>query len=221
MAIDLPTTLRVLSHELRSPANVLQGYIRMLKDGHVDQDMQASILERLQRAGERIGRIAQQTSDLFHWTSADAPSVGPASIPIDAVVAQVESRAAETMSLVCSVASQCRNEAIQVSETGGALVDAFVVLARTVAREHGTAVAAAVRPATHGQGVDVCFFPVPPSGRTEHVVAAPRVPLAMDRGGQAMDLFVAAAVVTAHHGLVWQYQDGSMIGVTLDRGRDV
>ena len=91
MRVGLPQLLRVLSHELRGPASVLQGYIRLLQRQPGPGESDAAIFAAMQTATGRLSAIGEDASTLAGWLEgADDPP--PAPRPVADLLAALRAR---------------------------------------------------------------------------------------------------------------------------------
>lgn len=67
MQIDTASILRVLAHELRSPAGVAQGYLKMALDGRLSADDQRHGLEHARDAVARMTTLSREASNIASW----------------------------------------------------------------------------------------------------------------------------------------------------------
>ena len=68
MRVELSKALSILSHEVRGSLGVLQGYLRMLRDGVDDPALTARMLQSMQDAATRLATVAGEASELSAWT---------------------------------------------------------------------------------------------------------------------------------------------------------
>lgn len=85
---DWPRLLSLASHELRTPAGVAAGYVRMLRDGrpHAPTDPQRRLLEAADRSLDRVAELLTELSDLARLASGQA-SLAPTRFVLDEVAA--------------------------------------------------------------------------------------------------------------------------------------
>src|SRR5207244_12026845 len=67
MEIDVAAALSLLSHELRAPTAVIQGYARMLIDPRCDDQAKPRMLAQIQEAAGRIAVLSREAVELSRW----------------------------------------------------------------------------------------------------------------------------------------------------------
>jgi signal transduction histidine kinase len=202
MAGDLTTTLRVLTHELRTPVGVIQGYVRMLSEGRVGDDDQQQVFKQIREATSRVAALGDQVDELIRWLPAE-PSLPESEMTLSALLADSVALAkfgSRTLIEDVHHASIRTSDARAIVRTCATLIDA-------VARESLDIVRIGTRPAGDGLAHDLLLSADPAvTGLAD--VAGPEdgasSPLSLDRGGLGMALVCGAAVVDAHGGVLWQ-----------------
>jgi hypothetical protein len=213
MRVELPKTLRLLSHELRAPLGILQGYLRLLKDGRIERDDETKMFAMMLQETGRISALARQASELAHWHAGDA-----AAQPVDVSVQSIISRLAVTAGPLEIAAMAPEASAWKVSsvhETG--LADALAALTVLARRETPDApIGVALFPAA-GTPASVTIA-IGPSA----TVAAGRAgqttgdkSLSLESGGHGLALLVAAAVLDAHAARLATTKDTVLVTLPL------
>ena len=206
MVIDVPVTLRLLSHELRTPVGVIQGYMKMLVDGRIDDDARPRVMAQIQQAAGRVAALSQQASDLSHWVSGSAvrdhQDVAVSDL-VDDIVRRVPAGIAASVEAEPQAASAVLRAADRaaLSDAGAALVAAL------------TRTRSSVKVCARKSGGDVELLIA--AGDVKPDGSAPPRPLDLSESGVGLSLVVAAAVVEAHGGRIWQRVDPPVLGMTL------
>jgi signal transduction histidine kinase len=201
MAGDLTTTLRVLTHEMRTPVGVIQGYVRMLSDGRVNSADQAKVFKQIRDATTRVADLGDQIDELLRWLPSDTGHPeGTVALPALLADASALARFGTRVQI-----EHLHEAAVRTSDER-ALVRTCATLMDTVARESLDVVRLWTRPgADHTQDL---IFSADATVDDLASLAGPSdagtTPLALDRGGLGMSLVCAAAVVDAHQGTLWQ-----------------
>jgi signal transduction histidine kinase len=207
MSIDVPVTLRLLSHELRTPVGVIQGYLKMLVDGRVDDQTRPKVIAQLQQAASRVAVLSQQASDLSHWVSG-AAARNHQDVAVVRLVEEIAQRVPGTVQLSRAVAPECAAMILPASDLP-ALVEAGLALVTAMTRTRA-AVALVVRPARES-GVDIAV--TTPDARLDPSLTMR--PIDLDESGVGLSLLLAAAMVESHRGRLWQIVNPPAWGMTL------
>jgi K+-sensing histidine kinase KdpD len=207
MGIDVPTTLRLLSHELRTPVGVIQGYLKMLVDGRVDDQTRPRIIAQLQQAAGRVAVLSQQASDLSHWVSG-AAARNHQDVPAGRVADEIIGRVPASIQVTRRVAPACEAMILPASDLP-ALVEAGLALVSTMTRNRA-AVALVVRPAADGR---VDFAVTTPDAEPDTFASAR--PIDLDESGVGLSLLLAAAMIESHRGRLWHLDNPPVWGMTL------
>lgn len=201
MPVDISDVLHVLAHELRTPAGIAQGYLRMLLEDRLpDAEERRRALEAAQKAVARVTELTNESSQLAGWMerSGGPPQAIDARMLIDKVMDDTR------MDPPPALRSEIPSGAAAVSAIDArALVDAVAALVRATARElrnKSCTIAARV----DGRMMEVLI------GSEEQfaaLAAAPAArnasPLALERGGVGLSLVIAAAVLDSHGAAPW------------------
>jgi signal transduction histidine kinase len=216
MVLDLPATLRLVSHELRSPLGVIQGYLRMLGDGRIEDSMRPRVIAQMQRAAARLASIGQQASELSHWIS-DAPR-GHQDISIGELLEEIGSRSSQTIRVSGLATPEYAGLSVRTPDLA-ALAVAGAALVEVVARKSGAMVALAAAPAAEPGDIDIWVAPATLTV-DRALIRRPQERRAVDleEGGMGLSLLIAAAVVDAHGGQLWQSTSQLVFGMTVRRG---
>lgn len=210
MHVEMSQALRVLAHELRSPAGVAQGYVRMLLDGRLtDPSEQRHALEQVRDVIGRIGALSRQASDAASWlerTDAGRQRLA-ARVLIDDVLSTLPPGASLTgpswpVDVVADIGTLDRE----------ALATALSAVVAAVARERPKAVTAIrVDVVDDATALELLAGPEEVLASLHHAVAGGRAtPLAVERGGLGLTLVNAAFVLERHRATLW----------TVDNRRD-
>jgi K+-sensing histidine kinase KdpD len=215
MAGDLTTTLRVLTHELRTPLGVIQGYVRMLSEGRVGVDDRQQVFTQIREATSRVSTLGDQLDELIRWLpNAAAPS--GSDVAVSTLVA--DSVAAAKFGSRTRIEEDVRDGSIRTSDPR-AIVRTCATLIDAVARESLDMVRISTRPGGHGATQELLFSAEPTVADLDHAAGpgdAGTSALSLDRGGLGMALVCAAAVVEAHGGVLWQITGRrAFVGVRL------
>jgi signal transduction histidine kinase len=213
MQVELPKALRLLAHELRAPLGILQGYLRILRDGRLDKAGEKDILAVMLKETGRLSTLARQASDLAAWRSGD--------VSRDEVELSAKSlidRLAEGAPPLAIVSLPAEAEEWKVSSVhGNGLVEALTALAGLARRETpdsavGVAVAAIeARPGS----MTVAIGPAHSVSATLHSRDQHEGTLSLDSGGHGLALMVAAAVLDAHSASVSTTRDSVIVTFPL------
>jgi len=211
MGIDLPVTLRLLSHELRTPVGVIQGYLKMLGDGRIEEQMRPKVIAQIQRAVARVAVIGQQASDLSQWV-ADSTGRTCHEVSVRQLLDQIAAKAAGAVRLLPATAPEVASATILTPDVG-ALVDAGTSLVEGISRIHGVDAAVWAEPAEGRPGVDVSVAAAAAGGI--HFLRAERREINVGEKGLGFSLLIAAAVACAHGGRLWEQPGQPVLGMTL------
>ncbi len=204
--IDLVELLHLLGHELRSPAGVLIGYLRMLQEGRFgDEADRLRTYDKMRAATGRLSGLGEAVSQLASWIEPRERVAVPADARdlIDRSVAAAQAQFSRPFDRRLDVPPGTAHIAALDSQ---ALADAIAAVMVATARELGeesVGVRALVR-ADHAPSVDIV---IGSQARLDGGVA----PLSSEhaesfstrRGGMGLSLVLAIAVLDAHAAHVW------------------
>jgi signal transduction histidine kinase len=197
-----PQLLSLAVHELRTPASVVGGYLRMLQ-----RDTDSCLNERqrkmIEEAEKSCARLVQLVGELSDVSKLDAGLVTIAQQPLDVfdLVEDVANGVHEESDR--DVRLEVRGHSSGASITGDTdrLRTAFHSIFRAILREQPTAgvVVAERRLETSGD-VTSAVIVVAESGRVHAAYSAPAGPFDEKRGGLGLALPIARRVIEAHGG---------------------
>lgn len=211
MRVELSKALSILSHEVRGSLGVLQGYLRMLREGVPDPALTARMLQSMQDATTRLAAIAREASELSAWNDGRRPE-GHEVVAIGEVLQQAVTAAGAagaTVDLPADLADvQLR------SEPPGAIARALGAVLNATGREApGRAFVLTVRPGAEAGEIAVDISPA--AGETVDAAAAP---FDFGRGGMGLSLVLASHVLDVHGArLTTAGADRSRVTVRLQR----
>lgn len=233
MHVDTASILRILAHELRSPAGVAQGYIRMALDGRLpDAATQRDALEHARDAVGRVAALSREASDVaswlersfagsFPWFALDGRTLltemlnGVGGDRVDASHAvlhtSVPIRTRDASALTTALVSFAR---AVVREAPGTQLTLQVARSDAAGADGTRASASSASSAAH---LDIALAPaslVPSLLRGPSAADAAAFPL--ERGGFGLSLVMAALVLDAHGATIWtQYDQRAALAVRL------
>ena len=203
--LDLVDLLHLLGHELRSPAGVLLGYLRMLQEGRVSTEAdRLRMYDTMRHALGRVAGLGESISQLTRWREphertavrTDVRELLERSIaqanraidrPVDADIAvrpgQAHVAALDREALEAALAAVIQATARETSAEP-------VTVRASVGRDSEPVVTLVVGPLSR---VDAGG---PPAGKTSEEFA-------IMRGGMGLSLVLAIAVLDAHAARVW------------------
>jgi hypothetical protein len=218
MSVDIGNVLHVLVHELRTPAGIAQGYLRMLADERLtDPADRRKAMEQTQKAVTRITEIANESSRLAGWFErAGAPK--SERIDARALIDRVVNDGSVSAALSSRIDIPPSAGAVDTVDADS-LAGAIVAVTRATARELGRQPCVfAAR--LEENAIDMWI------GAEQHFAAlgagpgSPDAgPLALERGGVGLSLVFAAAVLETHDAIAWTTNGSrSTVGIRLPIG---
>ena len=213
MRVELSKALSILSHEVRGSLGVLQGYLRMLRDGVSDPALTARMLQSMQDATTRLAAVTRQASELSAWTEGRRPE-GRERVSIDQLLEQAVAGADLKNASVIVPADQAGT--LVTSEPPGALAGALAAVLVASRRESATA-AFTLTVAPGSTDGELVIRMGPSDGGS---IASDAVDTAFDfgRGGMGLSLVLASHVLDVHGArLTTVGDDRSRVIVRLQR----
>lgn len=206
MQADTASILRVLAHELRSPAGVAQGYLKMVLDGRLSEpaDRQHG-LEQARDAMGRIGALSREASDVAAWLerpqtpTADWPTVGVATL-LGGMLARVDATRLDP------VLDEVGATAVVRTCDDAVLSMALASLTSATIREAPQSrltVRATLAGAPERYLDLVVATPEMLPAVANGPLAADAVDLPLERGGLGLSLIMALLVLDSHGARVW------------------
>ena len=193
MRVELSKALSILSHEMRGSLGVLQGYLRMLRDGISDPALTARMLQSMQDATTRLAGVAREASELSAWLDGRGPE-GRERVSIGQLLEQAVAGAGVTDAAVIVPAD--RAETMVTSDPPGALARALAAVLVASRREAAmAAIALTVEPESDAGEIVIQIGPAAGGAAEPGGVEAP---FDFGRGGMGLSLVLASHVLDAH-----------------------
>jgi len=219
---DLPKLLSLVAHELRTPAGVVSGYLRMLQQGRAGSLMaqQTKLIEAADRSSARVIELLDGLSDLAKLESGALPLIRQTvSLPDLLGALQTPSGADPSDAPAISIDGEVPE--IDIEADVARLRDALESLAVAARRTPEGRETIAVR-AWEGVGHDeldvlVAIGSPEAIGETGPHARGTRQPYDCWRGGFGLDLAIAARIVSLHEGEVFTLATRPGSAVTLVR----
>jgi hypothetical protein len=212
MRVELPQLLSVLSHELRGPLGILQGYLRLMQRQRSPGDPETTILAAMLEATGRLAAIGRQVDSL---RASCGPLAAETATTIAACdLAESAVRGADGGLTLTEGARAC--DAPLVVFAPDAVASALVALGVLVSRERGER-DVTLDVAAPTESDDVTFTVIPAPGGTTR--AAPLSSVAFDSGGQGLSLVVASYVLEREGATAEPADPPGAIQVRFSRGR--
>ena len=191
MRVELPRLLSVLSHELRSPVSVLQGYIRLMQRQRAAGPPDEALLTAMLDATGRIAALGRQATDLSRWLS-PREHVALRTITLATLVSDVSARldAAHGSAILTAGSADATLQTLDPA----LLAVSLATLAESHYRDLGNSPVLATFSA---DAIDVRIRMAPASDPPAHEISASG-PVVFDRGGLGLGLAVSSYVLDAH-----------------------
>jgi signal transduction histidine kinase len=187
MRVGLPQLLMVLSHELRGPASVLQGYLRLLHRQCGPDGADPAILDAMQTAVSRVTAIGQDATTMARWLDSVAGAGSPPAVrSVADLLASLSSLLPDSRPIEAPLSADA---AVRTRDLG-LLARALAEISQAASRSIDGEVTLRVR--TDADSLVVAVVPMSPAE-----TAAPR-PLAFDSGGLGLGLVLASHVLDDH-----------------------
>jgi signal transduction histidine kinase len=199
MSVDIGNVLHVLAHELRTPAGIAQGYVRLLLEGRLTDDVDRQrALEQTQKALSRVGELSREASTLATWLERDrhAPrNISPADL-VDRLAHIVLDPPLIVRSELGTTTRTIR------SEDTGSLEEALATMVRVTAREIRGA--CGVRAVADDSALKLFIGPDDQTSVLGDGPGAPGAsPISLQRGGVGLTMVQAILVLEAHDANCW------------------
>jgi signal transduction histidine kinase len=197
--------LSLIAHELRSPASVVSGYLRMLLQGDLSglTDHQRRMLEQAGVGCGRVLRLIQELGDLAALESSDP--VRALGVPVFTLCDEAIELAADTARPNPIFTCADADRAALVDGDAGWLKRAFGALFAATAREHGSEQLQCygfVNSDSACRKAVIAFGPPGLEAKREDIVKN-RNAFDRWRGGTGLSLPIACRIIEAHGGGVW------------------
>jgi signal transduction histidine kinase len=208
-----PRLLSLAVHELRTPATVVAGYLRMLMKDRVGplSDDQRRLVEEAEKSCGRISALLAEMSDLAHLELGDAP-FAQQTVDLAVVLRDVVDNAVTGPDFATVTQTEIAGPA-EVSGDPGRLQAALAAILRCVQRELPTS-SIAVRLLSQSGSAVIAI------GSPENVPALARADSAEPafdelRGGMGMALPLARRVIERHGGRLAVLPDNARAGAAV------
>ncbi len=194
MRVEFSQVLRVLVHEIRGPLGILQGYLRLLKDGRLDQDAADRTVRAMLDATGRLSTLTREASELIPWYEATQRDTRP--LPVRALIDQT----------LASIGTTCETSLVVPDDVvewnvrtgaGHALSAALAAIVDWTSRQAAgpVALALAVHPET--SIVTMTIGPAAPAPDVTPSADSDR-PSPFSAGGHGLALVLAGVVLESH-----------------------
>ena len=207
-----PKLLSLAVHELRTPASVVGGYLRMLqRDGESAlSERQRKMVDEAEKSCQRLVAIVAEISDV---AKLDAGLLSLAHQPFDLFAAIGELAALVHEAEDRDVRLQLRGDADGARLTGDTtrLGRAFDAIFRSILREKaGPAIVAVDRRRDTIDGRPWAVVVVADESKVQAAYTAPRGEFDEKRGGLGLALPLARRVIEKHGGRIWAPADDAL-----------
>ena len=208
MSVGTSQALRVLAHELRSPAGVAQGYVRMLLDGRLGSpDEQRHALEQVREVIGRIGTLSRQASDAASWLDR-AKEASPHPVPPRAVVESALDVIGSAPDVTATVDLDGEEGEIAAVDREALSSSMASVLGAVIRERLGRPTLIRAHVTGNPRMLEVL------AGSEEALASLPSAAdegrgttLTLERGGLGLTLVNAAFVLDAHRATLWTVDD--------------
>lgn len=218
---DWPKLLSLVAHELRTPAGVVAGYLRMLMQGRSGglTDAQRKLVDAADRSSARLTELLDELSDLAKLETDSAPLAGQTSVALAELLSPLRESAAAPEAPAIAIHGEIPDVAVDADVPR--LRRALSTLAAAERRDEDGTAPVALRSWTEGRSdrLDVLIALGSPDIIREvgpHARAT-RLPFDCWRGGRGLALVLAARVIALHDGAVWTLATRPGSSVTLVR----
>jgi signal transduction histidine kinase len=205
MPVDISDILHVLAHELRTPVGIAHGYVRLLLEDRLPQEVdRRRALEQMQKALGRLTELSHESSRLATWWERDDD--GERLVPAAEILGRVDEVGYDfpvTVDRSRVPASACIR-----TDDADTLVTAIASLVRATARELRGQPCDVVASVSEGRFLDVLVGPPDRLAALGAVRGTSEArAIALERGGLGLALVHAALVLDAHGAERWTMND--------------
>lgn len=198
--------LSLIAHELRSPAGVVGGYLRLvLKEDAASMPERARhMIEEADRSCARVLHLVRELADLVHLLETDRRGSSSAALVFSLCDEVVQAAAGAHDGLVFSCASEDRPALVQCDESR--LKRALAALLAATLREHGAKPLEVfgVVSRDYGAAEAVVAFGDPGIAlRRDEVLVGREAPFDRWRGGTGLSVPIACRILEASGGRIW------------------
>jgi signal transduction histidine kinase len=210
---DCQHLISLIAHELRSPAAVVAGYLRLLlkstaqstfgSERAIPETAQTMIEEANRSCGRLLG-LVRELGDLAGLEESEA-FLSPAKVHIFSVCEEVVREAALDGAAVTFSSAEIDRRAV-VSGNGGRLKQALAAFVAVLLRErvtHSLEVCGFVSRGHDSPGAVIALGDPGIAARRVDILASRGTSFDRWRGGMGMSLPIACRIVEAHGGSVW------------------
>ena len=206
---DAPPPWPLLEHELRGAVGALSGLIRLLADGRVPAAEQARVMASLQHAAERAATLARDVGQIARWSRTTGTGETRQSVRLSTLLELAVSRGDAEANPVPLEIDSDGDLRLSVLDSD-AVAHAFSSLVRAALR--GASGEITCRARVIDSRVDVLIAPAAVSWIAE----SDRHPFeVVSRSGLGLSVLLAAMIIEAHQGRLFQDESGTAIGVML------
>jgi hypothetical protein len=211
--MDWPTALAVLAHELRSPAQVISGYTRMLAEGRLEDGQRQRVFHQLESAAGRIGLIGRQVAELAYWQS--RPPAVAHGVTLGDLVTSASSGSASPDRILARLSPAAEVMRVRVLDDA-ALSTALAAILEMASRDVIDDTILVVSRASGSE--DTCDLVI---GAGSLLPSSGQIPEAdgifsIERGGFGLAVVLAVAVLEAHGATLWNVLGRTgIVGITL------
>jgi signal transduction histidine kinase len=203
--LDLVELLHLLGHELRSPAGVLLGYLRMLQEGRVSTEAdRLRMYDTMRNALGRLAGLGESISQLTRWLEPHERTA--VRMDVRELLERSVARANQATERPAAAAFAVRpGQAVVAALDRDALEAALATVIQATARETSTE-PVAVRASIGRDSGPVVTLAIGPSSRLDAggwPTGKTSEEFAITRGGMGLSLVLAIAVLDAHAARVW------------------